>query len=233
MDYRDPDWVAEKLGIDKNSVYRFLQDGTIPGLQLGRKWLVSERRLEEWLSAETDRQTRARREAVRSAERVVRRMDHYTADARAALKRAHAAARASAHEQLDQLHLLLGLAEDGASSAGKALKSLAVSPQAIRGEIEARLSPGTEPAPRRLGRNAEAKRAMRMASRMALREGADDPLSPVGTDHLLIGVLLARHGLGHDFLVQRQVTRKRLREALRAASSSEVKTRAPTGKRSS
>ena len=98
MDYRDPDWVAEKLGIDKNSVYRFLQDGTIPGLQLGRKWLVSERRLDEWLAAETDRQTRARREAVRSAERVVRRMDHFTADARAALKRAHAEARRWAHE---------------------------------------------------------------------------------------------------------------------------------------
>jgi len=123
--------------------------------------------------------------------------------------------------------------EDGASAAGKALKSLAVSPQAIRGEIETRLSPGPEPAPRRLGRNAEAKRAMRMASRMALREGADDPLSPVGTDHLLTGVLLARHGLGHDFLVQRQVTRKRLREALRAASSSEANLKPPTGKRSS
>ena len=225
MDYRDPDWVAEKLGIDKNSVYRFLQDGTLPGLQLGRKWLVSERRLEEWLSAETDRQTRARREAVRSAERVVRRMDHYTADARAALKRAHAEARRYAHEHLDQLHLLLGLAEDGSSAAGRALKSLAVSPPAIRAEMEARLTSGPEPAPRRLARNAEAKRAMRMGSRMALREGNDDPLSPVGTDHLLSGILLARHGLGHDLLVQRQVTRKRLREALRAAADEVAKPR--------
>src|SRR5213593_2115445 len=97
MDYRDPDWVAEKLGIDKNSVYRFLQDGTIPALQLGRKWLVSERRLEEWLAAETDQQTRARRDAAKSAERVVRRMETFTADAREALKRAHAEARAFSH----------------------------------------------------------------------------------------------------------------------------------------
>ena len=54
MDYRDPDWVAAKLGLDRNTVYRFLHDGTIPAIQLGRKWLVSESRLEEWLAAEMD-----------------------------------------------------------------------------------------------------------------------------------------------------------------------------------
>ena len=45
LDYRDPEWVAEQLGIDKNTVYKYLQEGSLPGLQLGRKWLVSERRL--------------------------------------------------------------------------------------------------------------------------------------------------------------------------------------------
>ena len=87
MDYQDPDWVAERLGIDKNTVYRFLQEGTIPAVQLGRKWLISQRRLEEWLAAETEKQTRARREAAKSAESVVRRMDQFTAPARAALKK--------------------------------------------------------------------------------------------------------------------------------------------------
>ena len=46
LDYRDPEWVADQLGIDKNTVYKYLQDGVLPGLQLGRKWLVSERRRE-------------------------------------------------------------------------------------------------------------------------------------------------------------------------------------------
>src|SRR5215212_1905410 len=105
MDYRDPDWVAETLGVDKNTVYRFLQDGTIPAVQLGRKWLISERRLTEWLEAQTDQQTRQRRDAARSAERVVRRLDTFTAGARAVLKRAHSIAREHAHPQLDQLHL--------------------------------------------------------------------------------------------------------------------------------
>src|SRR2546423_289383 len=86
MDYRDPDWLADKLGIDKNSVYRFLQDGTIPAIQLGRKWLVSEKSVAEWLDQETQKQTRARREAAGSAQSLVQRLDNFTAAARQALK---------------------------------------------------------------------------------------------------------------------------------------------------
>ena len=37
LDYRDPEWVAEQLGIDKNTVYKYLQDGALPGMRvLGR-----------------------------------------------------------------------------------------------------------------------------------------------------------------------------------------------------
>ena len=218
MDYKDPDWVAERLGIDKNTVYRFLQDGTIPAVQLGRKWLISQRRLEEWLAAETDKQTRARREAAKSADAVVRRMDNFTAPAREALKKAHGEARQYAHEQLDQAHLLLALACDGKSPAAKALKTFSVTPEVVRRALESNMKPGDAPPPRRLSRTPEAKRAMRMASRLALREGAG-PLSPVGTDHLLMGVLLARRGLGYDILVSHDVTRHRLIDALRAVST--------------
>jgi excisionase family DNA binding protein len=217
MDYQDPDWVAERLGIDKNTVYRFLQDGTIPALQLGRKWLVSEQRLKEWLAAETDKQTRARREAAKSAESVVRRMDNFTAPAREALKKAHGEARQYAHEKLDQAHLLLALASDGKSPAAKALKTFAITPDIVRRAIESHMTPGDAPPPRRLSRTPEAKRAMRMASRLALREGSG-PLSPVGTDHLLMGILLSRRGLGHEILIQHDATRHRLRDALRAAA---------------
>lgn len=62
LDYRDPEWVAEKLGIDKNTVYKYLQEGALPGLQLGRKWLVSERRLADFLERVEREQTARRRE---------------------------------------------------------------------------------------------------------------------------------------------------------------------------
>src|SRR5690606_18910354 len=69
LDYRDPEWVAEKLGIDKNTVYRYLQDGSLPGLQLGRKWLVSERRLADFLERVEREQTARRRESSGGAHR--------------------------------------------------------------------------------------------------------------------------------------------------------------------
>jgi excisionase family DNA binding protein len=69
LDYRSPEWVAEQLGIDKNTVYRYLQDGTLPGLQLGRKWLVSERRLADFLERAERQQTDRRRRSVADGSR--------------------------------------------------------------------------------------------------------------------------------------------------------------------
>jgi excisionase family DNA binding protein len=69
LDYRDPEWVAEQLGIDKNTVYKYLQEGTLPGLQIGRKWLVSERRLASFLERVEREQTQRRREAAGGASR--------------------------------------------------------------------------------------------------------------------------------------------------------------------
>ena len=69
LDYRDPEWVAEQLGIDKNTVYKYLQDGSLPGLQLGRKWLVSERRLADFLERVEREQTTRRRDAAAGSNR--------------------------------------------------------------------------------------------------------------------------------------------------------------------
>ena len=60
LDYRDPDWVASRLGIDKNSVYKYLAQGVLPGLRLGRKWLISEGTLVDFLKREEQHQTEGR-----------------------------------------------------------------------------------------------------------------------------------------------------------------------------
>src|SRR5258706_6271865 len=93
LDYRDPEWVGKRLGLDKNAVYKFLQDGVIPAVHLGRKWLISEARLVEWLGKEAEDQTRARREATQSADRTVQLIDNFTTTARMAIKQAHSEAR--------------------------------------------------------------------------------------------------------------------------------------------
>ena len=69
LDYRDPEWVAEQLGIDKNTVYKYLQEGSLPGLQIGRKWLVSERRLAAFLERVEREQTDRRRQVANGSQR--------------------------------------------------------------------------------------------------------------------------------------------------------------------
>lgn len=69
LDYRDPEWVADQLGIDKNTVYKYLQEGSLPGLQLGRKWLISERRLADFLERVERQQTERRRQETSGAPR--------------------------------------------------------------------------------------------------------------------------------------------------------------------
>jgi len=60
LGFRDVDWVADELGVDKNTVYRYLNDGRIPGLQIGKKWLIEEEALREWLRREQRLQTERR-----------------------------------------------------------------------------------------------------------------------------------------------------------------------------
>lgn len=211
VDYRDPDWVAEKLGLDKNTVYRFLQDGTIPAVQLGRRWLISEVRLGQWLRAESDRQTKARREAARSAERVVRRLSDFTLGARLAIKHAHSEARRYGHTCLGQGHLLLGILSDAASQAAQVLNATGLDLKTARGAIEQRMGCGSGPVARRLGRDGDAKHAMRIAQKLAERDASASAL--VSTDHLLRGMLLSRRGLGYEMLRGCGITLSRLRAA--------------------
>lgn len=213
LDYRDPDWVAAKLGLEKNTVYKFLQDGVLPAVQIGRKWLISEARLAEWLRQETDRQTAARQEAAQAATRVVRRLDDFAPSARLAIKQAHSEARRYGHAQLGQEHLLLGLVADASSPAARALQGLALDAGVIRQAIELRTPPGSEPVPRRLGRTADAKRAMRIAAQLAERRSGGRPIS---APQLLMGILLSRQGLGCEILRNHRVTHRRLKQALAA-----------------
>lgn len=209
MDYRDPDWVAEKLGLDRNTVYKFLQDGVIPAVQLGRKWLISESRLDQWLKEETEKQTRARKEAASSTDHTVRRLNTFTAEARQVLKRAHSEARRYAHAYLGQEHLLLGFASNPDCAASRALRSVGVGLEAVRGRFEARLPPGTEPVPRRLGRTPQTKKAMRLAAKEAQRAGR----KLVGSEHLLLGIFLAGEGAGYEMLNDMGLTLARIRQA--------------------
>jgi excisionase family DNA binding protein len=210
MDYRDPDWVADKLGLEKNTVYKFLQDGTIPAIQLGRKWLISESALERWLCEEAEKQTQARREAASSAEKTVRRMDNFSPHAREVIRAAHSEARRYSHHYLGQEHLLLGFAAVRDCTASQMLVARGIPLEQFRSAFESRVAAGDSPPPRRLGRTPRMKKAMRLAMKEATRDGA----KLVGSEHLLLGLLLAGEGLGYEILTHAGLAVESLRDAI-------------------
>ncbi|MDP6546542.1 MAG: Clp protease N-terminal domain-containing protein [Phycisphaerae bacterium] len=202
LDFRGPEWVARRLGIDKNTVYKYLQDGTIPALQLGRKWLVSEAALTEWLHSQAESQTHARREAARSADRTVGRMNTLSPLAREVIRQAHADARRYSHHYLGQEHLLLAMVSQRDCRAARALSEAGVTGERIRREVESRIPPGDTPPPKRVARTPLAKAAMRAGAKLAADAGAD----AVGTEHLLSGILHTGQGAGYDILTALGVT---------------------------
>ncbi len=224
MDYQDPDWVAEKLGLEKNTVYRLLQDGTIPAVQLGRKWLISEARLGQWLAEETERQTAARQGAVSSANRLVRRLDQYSPGAREAIRAAHTLARRMNHLKLGADHLLIGLLRQSAGAAAKALSDSGVDVPPLCTAVEATMVPGDTVPPRRLGRTPEAKRIMRLAHREMQAAGE----TKVAEEHLLLGLAIGAEGQLAELCKQSGVDQERIRPVL-AKHVDPVKSPARTG----
>lgn len=185
IDYRDPEWVSEKLGLDKNNVYKYLQEGVIPAVQLGRKWLISEKQLEEWLEHQSAEQTRLRRQAAISVDRTIARMDNYTPHALKAIRAAHQLARSCCHSQIGVMHLLLAMACESDSSAAHALVRLGQTPEKLQAQLEAAQPHGQAAPPKRLARDAQAKQAMHLAATTARSKSK----TLIGTEDLLAAVV--------------------------------------------
>lgn len=208
MDYRDPEWLAERLGLDKNTLYKFLQEGKIPAIQLGRKWLISEARVEEWLAEETERQTNARRQSVMSVERKVRQMSSLSRASRDVLRTAYGHARRLNHRHVGQEHLLLAML--GEASAAPMLEGVDRAMLETPAEDEA--SPG-----RRMGRKPLARRAMRLATAEAKRLGARS----VEPGHLLLGMLATHEGAAYAALHAAGITALKIQKRLKTRSIKE------------
>ncbi|NQU76841.1 MAG: helix-turn-helix domain-containing protein [Planctomycetes bacterium] len=210
VDYRDPEWVAERLGLDKNTVYKYLQDGTIPALQIARRWLISESELATWLAEQAREQTEARREAAASAAHTAERMSSFSPNAREVVRLAHGEARRYNHNRLGEEHFVLALVTRPECTASKILAALGTDADKLRRRLDGELTPGDSTPPRRLARTPQAKRAIHLAAAQAKQSGSD----LVRTEHLLLGIMEAGEGLAFDTLTQLGVTLERVREEI-------------------
>lgn len=198
IDHRDPEWVAEKLGLDKNTVYRWLQEGTLPGLQIGRKWLISESQLGQFLDEQTRRQTRVRRIQASNKPPGGKVIDL-----------AYEEARRYKHTYLGQEHILLALAQlDG--TAATALEACGGTEEHIRDVFEQFIDPGETELEGRPSFTPRAKKIIDAADKAAKKRG-DSCYIP---EDLLCAILVSGEGAGFDILTSLGIDQKRLKPHL-------------------
>ena len=191
LDYREPEWVAEKLGLDKNTVYKYLQEGWLPGVQLGRKWLISERLLAEFLEKETRAQTAGRRKELPQTPRAMR-----------AIELAGKYAVRRGQDFTGTEHLLIGICEEGENAGAMVLKNLGVDLAKPR-ELFESMVPATGGAKvRQTPLTERACAALRLAQEQAVGMGH----GYIGCETLLLGILLETSGMGHQILQTLGVT---------------------------
>jgi excisionase family DNA binding protein len=197
MDYREPEWVAKKLGLDKNTVYKYLQEGWLPGVQLGRKWLISERLLAEHLEHQTRAQTESRRRSLPQTPRLKRAIE---------LAGEYAASRGL--DYLGTEHLLIGMLKEGPDNVGtQVLMNLGVDLRKPQELFEAQVPVGKGNVKDTPTLTDRSRNVLRIAQEQAIGFGHEY----IGCEQLLLGILLESSGLGHHILKSLGVTYEKTR----------------------
>jgi excisionase family DNA binding protein len=214
LDFRDPEWVAEQLNIDKNAVYRYLNDGTLPGMQLGRKWLVSESTLAEFLKAEERRQTAERRLSQSQDPG-----PGFTPRARAALAAAQDEAIRRNHNWIGTEHILLGIVADPANRGVALLAAMGVEPPAVVEGLEFVIGKFADitAAAGAIGLTPRAKKVIELSA----AEAASTNHGQLGCEHLVLGLLAEGDSIGANVLKGLGVTLEAAREQLAALAEPE------------
>jgi excisionase family DNA binding protein len=218
LDFRDPEWVAEQLNVDKNAVYRYLNDGVLPGMQLGRKWLISESTLAEFLKAEERRQTAERRLASTEDPG-----EGFTPRARAALAGAQDEALRRNHTWIGTEHVLLALVADPDNRAVELLAAMDVQQPAVVAAVEFVIGKYTASAATAgsIGLTPRAKKALELA----VAEANNLNHGQVGCEHLLLGLIAEGDGIAAAVLKSLNVTLEAARESwLRSTTKSRYAT---------
>jgi ATP-dependent Clp protease ATP-binding subunit ClpC len=124
--------------------------------------------------------------------------DKFTQRAKKAMQLARDEALRLAHREIGTEHLLLGLSRMTDSVAAMVLKNLEIDPDLVREKVEIAHPPGTHVFSHHteLNMNASLRRAIQYAAEEARKLGHNY----IGTEHLLLGLLREKRGLGAQIL---------------------------------
>jgi hypothetical protein len=116
----------------------------------------------------------------------------FTQRARNAVMAAQEEARGAGNDKVLTQHLVLGLLADPRSIATAVLRGRGVTPEAVRSAVTATLPPAAGTVPDLVPYDAEARKALELTFREALRLGHNY----IGTEHILLALLEHEAGSG-------------------------------------
>jgi prophage maintenance system killer protein len=132
----------------------------------------------------------------------------FTDPARRGVHLAQEEARLLRHDYVGTEHILLGLLYEGTGAAARALESLGISREDVRGQVEQIIGPGQGSRSGHIPFTARAKKVLELSLRETLALGHHY----IGTEHLLLGLLREGEGTAAQVLTRLGADHDRVRE---------------------
>ena len=134
--------------------------------------------------------------------------ERLTDQARRAVVLAQEEARMLNHNYIGTEHILLGLIHEGECVAAKTLKSLGISLDAVRQQVEEIIGQGQQAPSGHIPFTPRAKKVLELSSREARQLGRNY----IGTEHLLLGLIREGEGVAAQVLVRLGADLHRVRQ---------------------
>ena len=134
--------------------------------------------------------------------------ERFTDRARRVVVLAQEEARMLNHNYLGTEHILLGLIHEGEGVAARALESLGISLEAVRQQVQEIIGQGQQAPAAHIPFTPRAKKVLELASQEALQLGHNY----IGTEHILLGLILEGEGVAAQVLVKLGADLNRVRQ---------------------
>jgi len=134
--------------------------------------------------------------------------ERFTDRARRVVVLAQEEARMLSHNYIGTEHILLGLIHEGEGVAAKALESLGISLDAVRGQVEEIIGQGQQAPSGHIPFTPRAKKVLELSLREALQLGHNY----IGTEHILLGLIREGEGVAAQVLVKLGADLNRVRQ---------------------
>ncbi|MET3948724.1 ATP-dependent Clp protease ATP-binding subunit ClpC [Arthrobacter sp. UYCu512] len=134
--------------------------------------------------------------------------ERFTDRARRVVVLAQEEARMLNHGYIGTEHILLGLIHEGVGVAARALESLSISLEGVRGQVQEIIGPGQQSPSGHIPFTPRAKKVLELSLREALQLGHNY----IGTEHILLGLIREGEGVAAQVLVKLGADPNRVRQ---------------------